>query len=338
MKKILGNYLTQANRDFPLDCETLDYLQSLTRFAEIIGNIGGDRIILLGCESANDNARRSEGYVFLKTKDHPEGEVMYWEGGSTSSGMYVKLEDVSVNANNNSYPKAYTRRWLAPGIGSENYKWEDFTEIKTIKDLISESNALRGEINALQQSPLGIINIWAGSKVPDGYLLCDGAQYRTDEYPELYAALGTSFNSALSANGSPYTTQSGYFRVPDLRGRFIVGLHDSDTDYRTPGQSGGVKTVTLTSDQMPNHSHTLKDYTIIPHGTGECTTGNWNVGGTNYQVGYDNLSGNPKRMQTASDKRDQIQWIKHPTDTAGSGMSHENRPPYYVMAYIMRAK
>lgn len=30
MEKILGNFLTQANRDFPLDCETLEYLQGLS--------------------------------------------------------------------------------------------------------------------------------------------------------------------------------------------------------------------------------------------------------------------------------------------------------------------
>ena len=48
MEKILGNYLTQANRDFPLDCETLDYLQGLTALAGVIGNIAGDRVVLWG--------------------------------------------------------------------------------------------------------------------------------------------------------------------------------------------------------------------------------------------------------------------------------------------------
>lgn len=338
MKKTLGNFLTQANRDFPLDCETLDYMQTLTDFAGIIGNIAGDKIVLYGCEATNNGSRRGSGYVFLRTKAHPEGEVLYWEGGSTSSGMYVKQEDVAVNANNTAYPKAYTSRTLAPGIGEESYKWADFTDIKTIKELMAEDKALRNELAGIQPAPPGIIQMWAGKVVPDGYLLCDGSQYKTSDYPELYAALGTAFNTAMSASGTAYTTQSGYFRVPDLRGRFVVGRHDSDNDYRTMGQGGGTKTVALTSDQMPSHDHMVKDYTIIPHGSGECTTGSWTVGDKSYEVGRDSVSGNPKRVQTDGDKRDNIQWIKHPTETSGKGQAHENRPPYYVLAYIMRAK
>lgn len=338
MNKIIGNFLTQANRDFPLDCETLDYLQTLTAMTAIIGNVAGDKIVLYGCEPNSEGTRRSAGYVFLRTKAQPEGEVLYWEGGSTTSGMYLKQEDVPVNANNTDYPKAYTIRSLAPGIGAENYKWEEFTDIKSVKQLMDENKNLRNDLAAVQQAPLGIIQMWAGSKVPEGYLLCDGQAYKQSDYPELFAALGSAFNSAMSAAGTAYTTQSGYFRVPDLRGRFVVGRHDTDNDYRTNGQGGGAKTVALTTDQLPSHDHMLKDYTIIPHGSGECTTGTWTVGGKSYEVGRDSLSGNPKRVQTDGDKRDNIQWIKHPTETSGKGQSHENRPPYYVMAYIMRAK
>lgn len=338
MKKIIGNFLKQANRDFPLDCETLDYLQALTTMTAIIGNVAGDKIVLYGCEPNTEGTRRGAGYIFLRTKEQPEGEVLYWEGGSTTSGMYLKQEDVRVNANNTEYPKAYTIRSLAPGIGAENFNWEDFTDIKTIKALMGEDKALREEINGIKPAPLGIIEMWAGKEVPEGYLLCDGGQYKASEYPELFAALGTVFNTAMSASGTAYRTENGYFRVPDLRGRFVVGRHDNDNDYKSIGHGGGSKAVALTTQQMPSHSHTLKDYTIIPNGTGECTTGSWNVGGTNYEVGYDSLTGNPKRVQTDGEKKGQIQWIKHPTDTTGDGETHENRPPYYVLAYIMRAK
>ncbi len=338
MDKILGNFLTQANKDFPLDCETLDYLQKLVALAALAGNIAGDRVVLCGCEPNAEGTRRSAGYVFVKTQSQPEGEVLPWDGGSTTSGMYVKQEDVGVNANNTNYPKAYTRRSLAPGIGSENYSWEDFTDIKTIKDLMAENRELRAELAGVQPSPLGVVQMWAGAAVPEGYVLCNGQELRTADYPELYKALGVTFNTATSASGTKYSTRAGYFRVPDLRGRFVVGQHDSDNDYRANGTAGGLKAVALTEEQLPSHSHTVKDYTMIPHGSGECTVGNWTVGGTSYQVGRDSVSGNPKRCQTDGDKRDNIQWIKHPTENAGGGSTHENRPPYYVLAYIMRAK
>ncbi|MCH5215168.1 MAG: tail fiber protein, partial [Muribaculaceae bacterium] len=255
MKTILGNFLTQPNRDFPLDCETLDYLQTLTAMTAIIGNVAGDKTVLYGCEPNSDGTRRSAGYVFLRTKAQPEGEVLYWEGGPTSGGMYLKQEDVPVNANNTAYPKAYTRRTLAPGLGEEGYNWADFTDIKTIKELMAEDKALLEKLAGIQQEPPGIIKMWAGQSVPEGYLLCNGAQYSITDYPELYSVLGNSFNTALSASGQPYTTQSGFFRVPDLQGRFVVGRHESDNDYRTMGQGGGFKSVALEENQMPKHKH-----------------------------------------------------------------------------------
>ncbi len=326
MDKITGNFLTQANKDFPLDCETLDYLQKGSALAALVGNIGGDRVILWGCEPNNEGTRRGAGYVFVKTKSAPEGEVLPWEGGPTTSGMYVKQEDIPVSANNTDYPKAYTRRSLAPGYGEENFDWGSFTEIKNIKELMAENKALRDELAAVQPAPLGIVQMWAGVRVPEGYVLCDGQALRATDYPDLYKALGTAFNTAMSANGTAYTTQGGYFRVPDLRGRFVVGQHDSDNDYKTVGSGGGLKAVALTTEQMPSHSHSLKDYYFAE--SSKKVKGNYDHIETNSKVGsndtdYDNAY---------------LQYYEHDTKTSGNGQTHENRPPYYVMAYIMRAK
>lgn len=338
MEKTTGNYLTQANRDFPLDCETLEYLQGLTAYAEVVGNIAGDRVVLLGCEEEDGGARRGAGYVFLRTRQRPEGEVLRWEGGPTASGMYVKQEDVSVSANNTDYPKAYTRRSLAAGIGAEHYSWADFTDLKTIKELMEENRGLRAELANVQPSPLGVVEMWAGTDIPQGYVLCNGQALRTTDYPELYKALGTVFNTAATAEGGSYTTESGYFRVPDLRGRFVTGQHDSDGDYQRKGQAGGLKKVTLAAEELPSHTHELKDYMMIPHGESECRRGTWTVGGESMTAGYDEVTGNPKRSDTGDDKRNAIQWLKHGSEPSGGGLSHENRPPYYVLAYIMRAK
>lgn len=326
MEKILGNFLTQANKDFPLDCETLDYMQKLVALAALAGNIAGDKVVLYGCEANAEGTRRGAGYVFVKTRSQPEGEVLPWEGGPTTSGMYVKQEAIAVSANNTDYPKAYTRRSLAPGIGEENYRWEDFAEIKTIKELMSENRELRVELAGVQPSPLGVVQMWAGSSVPEGYVLCDGQALRATEYPELYKALGTTFNMAISTSGTKYTTQSGYFRVPDLRGRFVVGLHDSDPDYKTRGTGGGSKAVALTKDQLPSHAHTFKDYYFAE--THKKVKGN-----------YDNIVTNSKVGSGDTDyDNEYLQYYRHDTENTGSGQTHENRPPYYVLAYIMRAK
>ena len=327
MQKTLGNYLNQPNKDFPLDTETLDYLQQLTALSAIVGNIAGDKMVLYGCELNSDKTRRGAGWVFVRTRSVPEGEVLYWEGGTISSGMYVKQEDVSVTANNRTYPKAYTRRSLAPGYGAENFKWEEFTDIKTIKDLLRENSELRTEIAGLQPPPLGIVQMWAGANVPEGYLLCNGQEYKQSDYPELYKVLGTTFNNAISANGTPYTTVAGNFRVPDLRGRFVVGLHDSDNDYTRRGAGGGTKSVALTAEQLPSHKHSFKDYYFAE--------GSKSLSGCN----YDRMEINKKIGSGKYDlDNDGLLYIEHDTKEAGKGESFDNRPPYYVLAYIIRAK
>lgn len=90
--------------------------------------------------------------------------------------------------------------------------------------------------------------------------------------------------------------------TPDLRDRFIVG---AGREYSV-GDTGGAKEVTLTVDQIPPHSHTYRGNTSTQPGRGP-------VSGAGHP-----LFGNMDTSQT------------------GGGQPHENRPPYYALAYIMR--
>ena len=94
----------------------------------------------------------------------------------------------------------------------------------------------------------------------------------------------------------------GTLSTPDLRDRFIVGA-GSGGSY-TIGDTGGYDSVTLTVDQIPAHTHTA--YT---EGTGTPPGG------------VATSSGNGSSADTGS---------------TGGGQSHENRPPYYALAFIMK--
>jgi microcystin-dependent protein len=63
----------------------------------------------------------------------------------------------------------------------------------------------------------GVVLPFAGSSPPSGWLLCNGQQVSRTTYPELFAAIGTTFGV-----GDGSTT----FNVPDLRGRVAAGKDD----------------------------------------------------------------------------------------------------------------
>ena len=182
MDKIIGNYLSQSNMDFPLDCETFNYIAQHEAMLAALGNIGGDKVILSGCQYTLGT--RSEGYVFLRTKEYPDGEVLHFTGG-TGDNLHIVTENIEVTADGYTYPSAYTKRYLASGLGGENYKWSEFNDFKSCRELTAKLAQLQAQLDSVVSEPLGIIKIFAGSDVPKGYLLCDGRDIKISEYKAL---------------------------------------------------------------------------------------------------------------------------------------------------------
>lgn len=85
-----------------------------------------------------------------------------------------------------------------------------------------------GEIN-----PAGVIQAFAGSTTPDGWLLCDGSAVSRTTYADLFAAIGTTYGE-----GDGSTT----FNVPDLTDKFIEGSETSGTE-----KSAGLPNITGTT-------------------------------------------------------------------------------------------
>lgn len=303
MKKIIANYTTQPDDSFPLDCETMQYIADNQSMAEIIGNMAGNKVILRGCEERNASASDyAPGYVFLRTSDYPAGEVLYFEGGSTAGGVYVKKEDMQVNASGNEYPKAYTRRSLACGVGAENYVWNEFAAVSSNRELDAALKALRRQLDAIEGVPVGTIMIWPGENPPSAsYLPCHGQTLQTIAYPLLYMVIGTQYGGFGSL-----------FRLPDLRGRFVAGYDGSE--YDSLGKTGGLNKVALSVDQMPVHSHNIEN---------TLRTFNGNTGSSTKLV-----------ARVAGDANERIPT----TATAGNGAAHENRPPYIALNYIIKAR
>jgi len=109
--------------------------------------------------------------------------------------------------------------------------------------------------------PSGVVMPYAGSSAPTGFLLCDGSAISRSTYSDLFSAISTTYGTGDG---------SSTFNVPDLRGRVVAGQDDMGgssanrlTDQTgglngdTLGDTGGSETHTLSTAQMPAHTHTV---------------------------------------------------------------------------------
>lgn len=147
--------------------------------------------------------------------------------------------------------------------------------------------------------PTGLICMWSGSEVPIGWLLCNGEN-----------------------------------NTPDLRDRFIVG---AGNEYSI-GNTGGEKEHVLTTAEMPKHQHAVGGNNESETSWDSVTTGNGYgriayrySGDGSFELGADKYSSSGD--DTTINYSD---WLVN-TTSAGSNSAHENRPPYYALAFIMKA-
>ena len=104
-------------------------------------------------------------------------------------------------------------------------------------------------------NPTGAVIAFAGSSAPSGWLLCSGQEVAIASYGTLYAVVSTTYGSLTNGSNGVGTT---HFRVPDLRGRTVVGVGTgTGLTARALAATTGAETVTLTSAQsgVPAHAH-----------------------------------------------------------------------------------
>lgn len=98
------------------------------------------------------------------------------------------------------------------------------------------------------QPYIGEITIFAGNFAPSGNAFCAGQLLQIAENDALYSLLGTTYG------GDGQTT----FGLPDMRGRVPTGIgQGAGLSNVQLGQLAGAETHTLTTNEMPSHTHTV---------------------------------------------------------------------------------
>src|SRR5204862_3186189 len=98
------------------------------------------------------------------------------------------------------------------------------------------------EEERVAQPYVGEIRMFAGNFAPAGWQFCDGSLLPISENETLFNLIGTTYG------GDGQST----FAMPDLQSR--LPLHFDGSSFQL-AQSGGVEQVTLTTNQLPSHTH-----------------------------------------------------------------------------------
>jgi microcystin-dependent protein len=216
-------------------------------------------------------------------------------------------------------------------------------------------SAWQGAVSA----PAGTINSFAGTTAPSGWLLCAGQTVSRSTYANLFAVVGTTYGA-----GDGSTT----FALPDLRGRTVAGKDDmggstasrltaggSGITGTTLGANGGTETHTLTTAQMPSHTHTQDshNHTQNAHNHGitdpghshlftpkwqgfSGTTVNLDINGYANDYGLNGFIGSNTTGISINNATPTNNATTATNQNTGGGGAHQNTQPTIVLNYIIK--
>jgi microcystin-dependent protein len=161
----------------------------------------------------------------------------------------------------------------------------------------------------MSQPFVGEIRMFGGSFAPAGWAFCNGQVLAIADNPDLFTVIGTTYG------GDGQTT----FALPNLQSRIPIhkGQGSGLSNYQM-GEQGGVEQVTLTTNQIPSHTHLP-----LASNTGGSDNPNNSYWGDSalgkpYGAAPPGLLMNPATMTPA-----------------GGSQPHENMLPFLCVTYII---
>ncbi|MBO6738584.1 MAG: phage tail protein [Phycisphaerales bacterium] len=171
---------------------------------------------------------------------------------------------------------------------------------------------------------LGEIRMFAGNFAPRNWALCDGQLLPIAQYSALFSILGTTYG------GDGRTT----FGLPDLRGRFPMHPgHGPGLSSRQLGQKGGVEEVTLTTLQMPSHTHPASTQV-----TSEASDSEGTLTNPEDAIPAKSGSGDPdwaNENNANVELSDQMHSASTTIGHAGGNQAHDNMSPFNCVNFII---
>jgi len=166
---------------------------------------------------------------------------------------------------------------------------------------------------------IGQILTFGGNFAPVNYALCNGQLLQISQNTTLYQLIGTTYG------GDGVQT----FALPNLQSR--VPLHQGQGNGLSPyvlGVPGGSENVTLSTSELPSHSHAINVVT----GSGTLAT----PGGTTYLASQAPApAGNADTYRPYSSADIHIPLASNSVSQAGQNLPHPNIQPVQAVTYCI---
>ncbi len=160
----------------------------------------------------------------------------------------------------------------------------------------------------MSQPYVGEIRMFAGNFAPAGWMFCEGQLLPISEYETLFNLIGTTYG------GDGQST----FALPNLQSRFPLHVGSGFT----LAQTGGSETVTLTTNQIPAHSHvplaTTAVGTLAPNNAVFATAQSTQTG-----------------VQVYTDQAPSTALAPNCVGSAGGSQPHDNMHPFLAIDFII---
>jgi microcystin-dependent protein len=164
---------------------------------------------------------------------------------------------------------------------------------------------------------IGEIILFAGNYAPAGWAFCNGQLLPISQNTALFSLLGTTYG------GDGQTT----FALPDLRGRTPIGSGSGPgLTSRALGERAGAETHTLTTAELPPHSHDLQLDLFGSSSPAHHRHPGDRVPGSTLDSAYSDATGlTPMAVEA----------IDGAALSAGGGQPHNNMPPFLGLNYLI---
>jgi microcystin-dependent protein len=287
------------------------------------------------------------GAGMITINSYPLTSTVEVDGTTLSTAIYnlqmqnnmQQMEIATLEGNVTNLQTQITNIQLAGDMIAQDLNGTTLTFNMTLMTLVMDVMTLQSQVVALQSQimaltsaavPPGTITPFGGTVIPSGYLACDGAEYDTTTYAALFTVIGTMYCPGPCTNMS-------VFAVPDLRGRVPAG--QGGTALMGPlGSVVGAETHTLSSAEMPSHSHTATIAGVGNHNhqiSGNFPKVAYYYGAYTGMDTFEDFGGAPN-WQMSNLNFDGAHTHSITIDSTGSSSAHNNIQPSLVVKYIIR--